>query len=111
MTELRRGDVVHYGERGEFTGKLRPGVIVQHSATLADAPSITLCGLTSTQVPANNARVAVIPSVGNGLDRDSFVMVDKIASIGRGRIRQVFGQLDPSDIDAVDKALRSWLQL
>lgn len=111
MIELRRGDVVYYGERGEYTGKLRPGVVIQHSATLSDAPSITLCGLTSTAITANSARIAIIPSTHNGLKLPSFVMIDKIASISRDRIRQVFGRLEPDNLVQVDHALRNWLEL
>ena len=111
MIELHRGDVVFYGERGEFSGKLRRGVVVQHNATLVEAPSITLCGITSTSIPGNSARVSVVPSPQNGLELHSFVMIDKIASIGRISVRQVFGRLDPDDMVAVDRALRNWLEL
>ena len=111
MIELRRGDVVYFGERGEFTGKLRPGIIVQREATLADAPSVTLVGLTSMAIPTNAARVAITPTRENGLDATSYAMVDKIASISRTRIRQVFGQLTQDELAAIDHALRMWLEL
>lgn len=111
MIELHRGDVVYFGERGEYSGKLRPGVIVQREATLADAPSITLCGLTSTPIPTNGARISVLPSVDNGLEAASFVMIDKIASISKRRIRHVFGRLSPDELASVDHALRIWLEL
>jgi mRNA interferase MazF len=111
MTELNRGDVVYFGERGEYTGKLRPGVIVQRGTTLDDAPSVTLCGITSTAMPTNVARVPVMPSPENGLDVPSFVMIDKIASIGRSRVRRVFGQLAQDELAAIDNALRIWLEL
>lgn len=111
MTELHRGDVVFYGERGEYQGKLRPGVVVQRNATLGAAPSVTICGITSTAVPTNIARVAVMPSPTNGLDVPSYVMVDKIASISRARIRTIFGALAPDEMLAVDRALKLWLEL
>ncbi|MBK8628883.1 MAG: type II toxin-antitoxin system PemK/MazF family toxin [Sphingomonadales bacterium] len=111
MIDLRRGDVVFYGERGEFTGKLRPGVIVQRESTLADSPSITVCGITSFSMPTHAARVALSPSPENGLEEQSFAMIDKIASISRSRVRRVFGHLNPDEINAIDRALRSWLQL
>ena len=111
MIELHRGDVVYYGERGGFTGKLRPGVVVQREATLEVAPSITLCGITNTSMPTNAARIAIAPSPENGLEAPSYIMIDKIASIGRHRVRQVFGQLGQDEIEAVDRALRTWLEL
>ena len=111
MIELRRGDVVLYGERGEFSGKLRPGIVVQHDATLAEAPSVTLCGLTSLPMPSHASRVAVSPSPENGIDLPSYVMVDKVVSIGRVRVREKFGRLSQDEIAAVDDALRHWLDL
>ena len=111
MIELRRGSVVFFGERGEFTGKLRPGVIVQRHSSLDVAASVTLCGLTSEATAGNIARVAISPTTANGLDRPSWVMIDKVASIGRQRIRDVFGILSEDDLSSVDRALRHWLDL
>ena len=111
MIELHRGDVVYYGERGEFTGKLRPGLVVQRDVTLANAPSVTLCGITSTPMPSHASRVPVSPSPLNGLDAPSYIMVDKIVSVSRARIRRVFGKLEPDVGLTVDTALRRWLDL
>jgi mRNA interferase MazF len=109
--ELHRADVVFYGEKGEYTGKLRPGVIVQRNASLRDSPSITLCGITSDPMPSHAGRVPLSPSSENGLDRPSYVMIDKIVSISRGRIRHQLGRLSEDEIDQVDIALRRWLDL
>jgi mRNA interferase MazF len=111
MIDLHRGDIVFFGERGEFTGKLRPGVVVQRESTLEAAPSVTLCGITTAVMPTNAARVPISPSPENGLEAPSFVMIDKIASISRQRVRRVFGQLAQDEISAVDRALRIWLEL
>jgi mRNA interferase MazF len=111
MIELNRGDIVYFGERGEYSGKLRPGVVVQRQATLADAPSVTLCGITSLPMPTNAARVAIAPSATNGLEQPSYIMIDKIASISRGRVRQVFGTLGRDEAATLDTALRLWLEL
>jgi mRNA interferase MazF len=111
MIELRRGDVVFYGERGEYSGKLRPGVIVQRDSTLADSPSITLCGITSFSMPTHAARVSLSPSPENGLEEHSFAMIDKIATIGRSRVRRIFGRLSADEMNAIDRALRAWLEL
>ena len=111
MIELRRGDVVFYGERGEFIGKLRPRIVVQRQSTLADAPSVTIVGLTTVTMPTNGARVAITPSPQNGLDATSYAMVDKIASISRSRVRQIFGNLNRDELTMIDRALRVWLEL
>ena len=111
MIELRRGAVVLYAERGEYTGKLRPGIVVQRNSTLVDAPSVTLCGLTSQPMPNHDARIVVVPDAGNGVDRVSFVMIDKVVSIGRARVREVVGLIDAETMLGVDRALKLWLEL
>ena len=111
MTELARGAIVLFGERGEFTGTPRPGVVVQRHSTLADSPSITLCGLTTTATSGNPVRIAIPPTAANGLKALSFVMIDKLASISRNRIREMIGELEHDEMVAVDTALRRWLDL
>ena len=111
MTDLIRGTIVSFGERGEYTGKPRPGIVIQHSSTLTLSPSVTLCGLTTFEVPPNRARVPLIPSDANGLRSVSYAMVDKIVSISRTRIGRVIGTLDRRDLDVLDGALRRWLDL
>ena len=111
MIELRRGCVVLYSERGEYTGKLRPGVVLQRDNTLVEAPSVTLCGLTSHAMPSHEARIVVVPDAGNGVHHVSFVMIDKVVSISRPRVREVLGRLDPATMSRVDLGLRRWLDL
>jgi mRNA-degrading endonuclease toxin of MazEF toxin-antitoxin module len=62
-------------------------------------------------MPGHAARVALTPDQDKGLDRLSFVMIDKIVSIGRLQIRKVLGHLRVDDVDRVDLALRRWLAL
>ena len=111
MTDLRRGAVVLYAERGEYTGKLRPGIVVQRNSTLADAPSVTLCGLTSQAMPSHDARIVVVPDDDNGVDHVSFAMIDKVVSISRPRVREVVGQIDAETMRRIDYALKLWLEL
>jgi mRNA interferase MazF len=111
MIELKRGDIVLYGERGEYTGKLRPGVVVQRDSTLQDAPSVTLCGLTSFAMPTHRSRIAISPSPDNGLDQHSYVMIDKIVSISRPRIREIVGKMGADEIEMINTGLRRWLEL
>jgi mRNA interferase MazF len=111
MTELQRGAVISYAERGDFTSKPRPGIVVQRTSSLAASPSITLCGLTTFGEATEIARFAIVPSPENGLREVSFVMVDKIATIKRSRVREVIGTLSPADMQRLDASLRAWLEL
>ena len=111
MIDLARGALIIFGERGEFAGKPRPGVVIQRSSTLADSPTVCLCGLTTTDAGFNPARVPLMPSSSNRLHAPSWVMIDKISSISRERIGKVVGALQAQDMEAIDLALRRWLNL
>ncbi|MFZ4746856.1 MAG: type II toxin-antitoxin system PemK/MazF family toxin [Sphingomonas sp.] len=76
MIELKRGDIVLFAERGKCTGKLRPGVVVQRDSTLQDAPSVTLCGLTSFAMPTHRSRIAISPSL-RKWSRSAFLCHDR----------------------------------
>ena len=111
MAELTRGGIVRFAERGDYTSKPRPGVVIQHQSTLADAPSITLCGITTVATPGNVTRIALTPSSRNGLREVCFVMIDKVATIRRERIRDAIGVLEIEEMALIDEALRRWLDL
>lgn len=111
MIDLSRGAVVLFAERGDYTAKPRPGVVIQNDVTLPDASSITLCGLTTHLLPGNIARVLISPNHDNGLSDHSSVMVDKIVTIRRERIREKVGNLSRGEMLQVTAAIRRWLDL
>jgi mRNA interferase MazF len=111
MDDLQRGDIIIYAAKGEYQKKPRPGVIVQRQSTLEDAPSITICGLTTTELAVDPIRVRLVPDPHNGLADLSHVMIDKIGTIPRHAIKQKIGILSAKDIVAVDQALCRWLEL
>lgn len=111
MVDLNRGDVIVYAAKGIYQGKPRPGVIVQRNSTLADAPSVTICGLTSTDLPVDAVRVRIAPDADNGVSGVSHVMIDKIGTIPKNAVHQRIGRLSAADVNAVDRALRRWLEL
>lgn len=87
-----------------YASKARPVVIVQ-SDDVQGFDSVVLCLLTtfdSTDVPT---RVRVEPSVENGLEKTSFVMTDKIASVSRGMLGRRIGILEPGRMDEVPRKL------
>jgi len=56
-------------------------------------------------------RVKLLASKASGLRKDSEVMVDKMATVDRDRIRQRIGRLSPALMSQVDTALQIWLDL
>lgn len=111
MIELSRGDIVLFADRGDYTSKPRPGVIVQSDFSLSESPAITLCGLTSHLIPDAPPRITVLPSEMNGLKQQCQIMVDRIATVRRERVRERIGSLERHLLDMLNTNLRLWLDL
>ncbi|MGA8048236.1 MAG: type II toxin-antitoxin system PemK/MazF family toxin, partial [Dermatophilaceae bacterium] len=78
---MRRGEIVTVSG-GVYARKPRPALVVQDDRFDA-TESVTICPFTSAEVDAPLMRVPVTADEGNGLDQDSFLMVDKITTVRR----------------------------
>ena len=108
--ELSRGDVVLCAAPGDY-GKPRPAVVVQSDLFNETHDSIVVCPLTSHLVEAPLFRLQIVPTKGNGLRKDSQLMVDKIQALRRDRVTRRIGALLPEDRPRIDEAMRLWLSL
>lgn len=88
---MRRGDIVAVAG-GVYASKPRPALIVQDDRFDA-TDSLTVCPFTSTEVEAPLLRVSVTADEENGLEQDSFLMVDKMTTVRRSNARTVVGRL------------------
>jgi mRNA interferase MazF len=109
--EVTRGAVVVVAARGAYTGKPRPAVVVQANLFNPTHDSVTLCLITSECVDAPLFRVSLPPGERTGLASPSQVMIDKVVSVPRASIVRQIGLCDSTCIDAIDEALRVWLEL
>jgi mRNA interferase MazF len=108
---VKRGDVVAVADRGgDFTGKPRPGVIVQ-SDLFAAMESVTICPLTSVPLDAPATRLRIEPSAELTLRTASWIAVDKITSVRRDRIGPPIGRLAPEDLQRLNGAIAVFLGL
>ena len=108
---LQRGLIVTVAATGVYSGKPRPAVVVQANRWLQGHPSVTLCPLTSTLLDAPLVRIPVTPNLGNGLNKAFQMMADKLISVPTTSIGAVVGVLEPDRLNALDLALRGWLDL
>ena len=108
---MNRGSVVVVAAKGAYTGKPRPAVVVQSDMFNPTHASVTICPLTTDCVDAPLFRVTVAPGDRTGLREISQAMVDKVASVPRERVGKEIGRCTEDEIEAIDKALRSWLSL
>ncbi len=104
---MRRGDIVTVAG-GVYTSKPRPALIVQDDRFDA-TDSLTVCPFTSTEVDAPLLRVAVPAEKANGLDQDSFLMVDKITTVRRSNARSVLGRLETTTLVEFERRLLVFL--
>ena len=90
---MKRGDVVVAVLRGDY-GKPRPAVVVQ-SDLYAEHTSVTVAMMTTTLTDLENIRITIEPDPSNGLREVSQVLVDRLQTVRRDRIREVVGRLLP----------------
>lgn len=105
--KLRRGDLVVAVLQGAV-GKPRPMLVIQ-SDFFAETATITLLPVTSELIQAPLMRIPVEPSEANGLKASSQIMVDKVSTVTRDKVRQRIGRLDDETMLAVQRALAVFL--
>ncbi|MGA9070948.1 MAG: type II toxin-antitoxin system PemK/MazF family toxin [Terracidiphilus sp.] len=106
---MKRGDLVPVLLAGAY-GKPRPALVIQ-SDLFALHPSIAVLPVTTELRPIETFRIAVEPSVKNGLRNRAQIMVDKAHTIPREKAGEVFGAVDARTLAAVNRALAVFLGL
>lgn len=104
---MRRGDIVTVAG-GVYANKPRPALVVQDDRFDA-TDSLTVCPFTGTEVDAPLLRVPVTADEENGLDRDSFLMVDKITTVRRSNAHAVVGRLEATTLVEFERRLLVFL--
>jgi mRNA interferase MazF len=107
--EVRRGDLVTAALPGDH-GKPRPVLVIQDDA-FRELSAATVLPLTTDLRNFPLFRIHLEPTRENGLRERSQIMVDKAATVARGRICQEIGCLDRDTMDEVDAALTHFLGL
>ena len=102
-----RGDLVTVAVAGDF-GKPRPALVIQ-SDRFSSTATVTVLLVSSTLVEAPLVRLTVDPSAGNGLLKQSQVMVDKAMTVKRDKLGERLGRLDDDILTAVNRALALFL--
>lgn len=107
---MRRGEIYTAAVRGAYSGKPRPVVIVQDDRFDATA-SVTVCPFTTNPAEAPLVRVPIDPSEGNGLDRPSSMMVDKLTTVPRSGLGERLGRLRDDELVQLNRSLIVFLGL
>lgn len=89
----------------------RPCIAVSDPAVNADQrfPLIAVVPVTGTA--GQGALYPELSPGSSGLRKTSYALIDQIRSIDKRRIRRVFGQIEPSELAAIDLGLGLFLGL
>jgi mRNA interferase MazF len=107
---LKRGEVWTVAGGKDYAGKPRPAVILQDDRFDA-TESITICVATTDPTEAPLFRVPIVANERNGLNVRSRLMIDKITTVPRNKLRQHIGNLDAKDMQRVNRAILIFLGL
>jgi len=107
---MKRGEIWTVAVGKGYAGKPRPAIIVQDDHFDATA-SITVCVFTTDPTDAPLIRLVVEPSDGNGLERQSRLMVDKITTVPKRTVGERVGSLDDGDVVRLNRAILVFLGL
>lgn len=104
---MKRGDLVTVALSGDY-GKPRPALVIQ-SNLFADHPFVTVLPLTSALREAPIFRVRIWPDQANGLHVPSDVMIDKLHTVAREKIRDTIGSIGDEHLIEIERAIAVWL--
>ncbi len=104
---MRRGELVTIALPGDY-GEPRPALVIQ-SDLFDEHPSVTVLPVTSELREAPLFRITIHPDAGNGLQKPTQVMVDKILTSPREKVGDTIGRLDDESLLSVNRALAVFL--
>lgn len=107
---MKRGEIWTVAGGPNYAGKPRPAVILQDDRFDRTA-SITICVLTTDPTEAPLLRLLVEPSLHNGLEAGSRIMVDRITTVPKARMGARVGRLDDEDVVRLNRAVVVFLGL
>lgn len=101
---MRRGDVVVVALPGDL-GKPRPAVVVQVDVLNENLRTVLLCPITSFSSDPSFFRVAVEPTIENGLRLPSEIMVEKLQAANKSKLGNVIGRMDNRTMQKLGRSL------
>ena len=106
---MKRGEIwalqdKHYAPRARH-------VVVIQSDRHDFFDSIILCLFTSFESGDISTRVRIVPTAENGLQKESFVMTDKIVTVEKSLLGKRIGMLSDEDMAAISEQLKIILGL
>lgn len=106
---MKRGEIWMVSGGAPYARKPRPAVILQ-ADWFSETESVTLCPMTSHATSEYGIRLLVSPSAINGLDGPSYIQVDKISTVNRGKLgKERVGTLEEPILEDLTRAAARFL--
>ncbi len=99
-----RGDLVTVALPGDF-GKPQPALVIQADAFNPTHETVVVLLVSSYLIDAPLFRVSVEASEKNGLKQTSQVMIDKVMTVKKERLGNVFGQIEKKQMAEVNRLI------
>jgi len=90
---------------GSEQGGVRPVLVVQNDVGNKFSPTIIVAAVTSQMNKAKLPTHVAINAIGNGLSKDSVVLLEQLRTIDKKRLKERIGALDEELIPNVNEAL------
>lgn len=105
---MKRGEVWIAASAVDYGSKPRPVVIIQDDR-FDEIDSVTICPLTSDPISASYFRLPIMPNDANGLRQPCRLMVDKITTVPRAKLRAHAGRLQDEDMVRLNRTIMVFL--
>lgn len=106
---MKRGEI-WWLAGGVYASKPRPAAIIQDDR-FHGTQSVTVCPFTTTVVDAPLLRYPVRSEESNGLESDSYVMIDKVTTVRRSNVIRHAGRLSSKQLTEIERLLLVFLGL
>lgn len=90
---------------GSEQGGIRPVLVVQNNVGNKYSPTIIVAAVTSQKNKANLPTHVEIAADGNGLSKNSIVLLEQLRTIDKKRLKERIGTINQDRLPDVDEAL------
>jgi mRNA interferase MazF len=90
---------------GSEQGGVRPVLVVQNDIGNKYSPTIIVAAITSKHNKANLPTHVKLAAQGNGLNRNSVILLEQLRTIDKSRLKERIGTIDKTHLPEVNEAL------
>ncbi len=98
---MRRGEIWLVAG-GVYASKPRPAVIVQDDR-FGDTDSVTVCPFTTKRLDAPLLRMEVSADATSGINKASYLMIDKLTTVRRSNLGEQVGHLTATQLTEFER--------